>query len=134
MFKEKPILGFGPGTFMFAYGRYQEAKTFISVSDASMGGAHSEYLKPLSEEGLFGLLFILGIMVMVLAKGYHLAIVLDESNRKIVIACIVGLSTYYIHGICNFFLDTDKASVLFWGLIAYIIAIDLRHKDVIAKN
>jgi O-antigen ligase len=126
MFEQKPMLGFGPGTFMFVYGRYQESKTFVSVSDASMGGAHSEYLKPLSEEGILGLLFVLAILLAVLYKAFQLTVQLEGTKRKMVIACMVGLTTYYVHGFFNFFLETDKASVLFWGLIAYIIAVDIR--------
>lgn len=133
MFKEKPFLGFGPGTYVFVYGRYQEGKTFVSVNDASMGGAHSEYLKPLSEEGLLGFLFVIGVLSMVYFYSYKLTNKLNGSKRLIIIACIVGLTTYYIHGVFNFFLDTDKASVLYWGLIAYIVALDIRFESMSKK-
>jgi hypothetical protein len=32
-----------------------------------------------------------------------------------------------VHGFLNNFLDTDKASVPFWGFTAIIVAIDLFH-------
>ncbi len=127
MFLEKPIVGFGPGTYMFVYGRYQDNKTEISVHDASMGGAHSEYLKPLSEEGFIGFVLVLVILVSVFIRGYQLSLVLVGIKRKILIGAIVGLSTYYVHGVFNFFLDTDKAAVLFWALNAYIVALDIRY-------
>jgi hypothetical protein len=38
---------------------------------------------------------------------------------------ILGLITYYIHGILNNFLDTDKASAPFWGYTAIIVALDI---------
>lgn len=132
MFKDKPLTGFGPGTFMFVYGRFQSAKTFISVSDASMGGAHSEYLKPLSEQGLMGLVLFLGIVGYVFFTGYRLGVELpNHSKRLLVMACVMGLTTYYIHGVFNFFLDTDKSSFLFWGLTAFVVAQDLREKGKI---
>jgi hypothetical protein len=34
-----------------------------------------------------------------------------------------------VHGILNNFLDTDKISALFWGMIAAIVAIDIRMKQ-----
>jgi putative inorganic carbon (hco3(-)) transporter len=87
----------------------------------------------LSEEGLLGFLFVLGVLSMVYIYSYKLVNKLEGTKRLIVIACIVGLTTYYIHGIFNFFLDTDKASVLFWGLIAYIVALDVRCENVKEK-
>ncbi len=44
------------------------------------------------------------------------------------IAALLGLITYYIHGVMNNFLDTDKVSALFWGFTAVIVAIDVYHK------
>jgi hypothetical protein len=38
---------------------------------------------------------------------------------------IVGLITYYGHGLMNNFLDTDKASVPFWGFTAMVVSLDL---------
>jgi hypothetical protein len=35
--------------------------------------------------------------------------------------------TYFIHGTLNNYLDTDKASVPFWGFIAILVSIDLYH-------
>ncbi len=42
-------------------------------------------------------------------------------------ANLVGLLTYYIHGLLNNFLDTDKAAVPFWGFTAIIVAMDIFH-------
>jgi len=42
---------------------------------------------------------------------------------------MLGLITYYTHGLLNNFLDTDKASVPFWGFIGILVALDLFHKD-----
>jgi putative inorganic carbon (hco3(-)) transporter len=36
--------------------------------------------------------------------------------------------TYFIHGVLNNYLDTDKASIPFWGFIAIIVAIDIYHQ------
>ena len=39
MFKEKPILGYGPGTYQFHYGVFQnhKDKTIISTNSGDMG-------------------------------------------------------------------------------------------------
>jgi hypothetical protein len=41
------------------------------------------------------------------------------------LAILLGLITYFVHGTMNNFLDTDKASVPFWGFIAILVALDL---------
>ncbi len=57
MFLDKPIFGFGPGTYQFFYAPYQisKEKTIISTNFGTGGNSHSEYLGPLSEQGLIGL-------------------------------------------------------------------------------
>jgi len=37
--------------------------------------------------------------------------------------------TYFIHGVLNNYLDTDKASIPFWGFIAVLVAMDLNGRD-----
>ena len=60
LFKERPILGWGPGTYAFVYAPFQDASdlTIISTNFGDGGNAHSEYLGPLSEQGILGLIFI----------------------------------------------------------------------------
>jgi putative inorganic carbon (HCO3(-)) transporter len=68
MFDDKPFLGFGPGTYMFKYASYQMSyeKTIISTNAGDMGNAHSEYFGPLSEQGLFGMITYLGLIITIL--------------------------------------------------------------------
>ena len=130
MFKERPILGFGPGTYQFNYGVFQKSseKSIISTNDGSLGNAHSEYLGPLSEQGLFGMLFFLALIIGVTIYALKLHKRLPKGDMKtIVLATYLGLFTYYIHGVLNNYLDTDKASVPFWGFTAIIVAIGLYH-------
>ena len=49
MFEQRPILGWGPGTYMFQYAPFQLSyeKTIISTNAADGGNAHSEYIGPL---------------------------------------------------------------------------------------
>jgi len=44
---------------------------------------------------------------------------------------LLGLVTYYLHGSLNNFLDTDKASVPFWGFTAAIVALEVYHSGVL---
>lgn len=139
MFKEKPMFGYGPGTYMFKYAPYQlnKDRTIISTNAADGGNAHSEYLGPLSESGVLGLLTFLLIIFTVIYTAVHTYTRLNDTRLKtIVLAALAGLVTYYIHGFLNNFLDTDKLSVPFWGFTAMIVAIDIysRKLDKLPKK
>lgn len=128
MFRDRPLLGYGPGTYMFKYAPYQLTKdrTIISTNSADGGGAHSEYLGPMAESGLLGLLtfiMILGTLFYTAFRAYERV---NETRTKAwLTGALIGLMSYCIHGLMNNFLDTDKASVPFWGFTAMIVAIDL---------
>ena len=129
MFEEKPVFGFGPGTYMFKYAPYQLSrdKTIISTNMGDAGNAHSEYLGPLSESGLGGMLTFLLVVVMVVFTAVKTYSRLNDKRLKgILVSTFLGLVTYYAHGFMNNFLDTDKAAVPFWAFTAMIVWIDLK--------
>ena len=137
MFEEKPYMGSGPGTYQFLYAPYQKSsqKTVISTNFGNKGNAHSEYLGPLSEQGLIGGLIVIVLVFSVMFLGYRLVYTVKDKSLKILTICILmGLSTYFVHGFLNNFLDTDKASVPFWGFLAMLVCIDVYHKDKIATD
>ena len=46
----------------------------------------------------------------------------------------LGLMTYFVHGVLNNYLDTDKASALFWGFFAVMLALDLQASSAKASK
>lgn len=131
MFRERPVFGWGPGTYSFKYAPFQFSyeKTIISTNSGDRGNAHSEYIGPLAESGVLGSVSFILIMVSIFYHGIRLYGKLTLRNEKIILVSLLcGLVTYFIHGGLNNFLDTDKASVPFWGFIAGIVAIDLMHQ------
>jgi O-antigen ligase len=131
MFNERPVFGFGPGTYMFQYAIYQKSadKTIISTNQGDGGNAHSEYLGPLSESGVIGSLSILAIFIISLYTGINLYYNINHNPylKGLVMAIVLGLVTYYLHGILNNYLDTDKASVPLWGMMSMLVAIQIYH-------
>lgn len=128
MFAEEPIKGFGPGTYMFKYGAFQKfsERSGISTNFAEGGGSHSEYLGPLSEQGLLGpILFLLIIAVTVQTTAGFMVRAKDPSEKLLARSVLLGLVTYWVHGVLNFFLDTEKLSVPFWGFIAILVALQI---------
>jgi len=132
MFTDKPVLGFGPGTYMFQYAPYQlnKDRTIISTNAGDGGNAHSEYLGSLAESGVLGLLTFLLLIAVVIYTGINAYTrVQDLRLKQLVLGALLGLVTYYIHAFLNNFLDTDKISVPFWGFTAIIVIVDIISKQ-----
>jgi O-antigen ligase len=123
MFKQRPIMGYGPGTYAFEYAPFQrpENLTIISTNFGDMGNAHSEYLGALAETGLFGMLSLIAVVFAIFYTGitlYHRIPTAYKEDRILVLSTIMALSTYFIHAFLNNYLDTDKAAVPIWGICA----------------
>lgn len=137
MWRDYPLTGIGPGAYQFIYGPYQKSEmmTIISTNDGDMGNAHSEYIGPLTEQGVPGALLVLAVFVVTFLTGervYRTA--KDRRLAHLALVLSVSLLTYYIHGALNNFLDTDKLSVPFWGLTAAVVALDIVTEKVPSKR
>ncbi len=133
MWQEKPILGWGPGTYAFEYAPFQlsSGKTIISTNAGNMGNAHSEYLGPLSEQGLMGMLLMILLVIYIIYTGITLYIRMPHQElRLIMLTLLLGLITYFAHGVLNNYLDTDKATIPVWGFTAIIVMLDLKYPRV----
>jgi O-antigen ligase len=139
MFKERPLFGFGPGTYAFEYARFQDPEnlTIISTNFGNMGNAHSEYLGPLAETGLPGMLFIFAIVAAIFYRAirlYNTWPTADKEMRTFIMAMIMSLVTYFVHGILNNYLDTDKAAVPIWTMCAIFMALEFQLKSKSTGN
>lgn len=126
MFQEKPFWGYGPGTYQFQYSGYQRAHemTSISTTTGDMGGIHSEYLRPLIESGVIGLLTFLMLVFTVIKL--LLTVIYQSPDKQLQLyaqAVLLSLATYLMHGFLNNFLDQDKAALIFWALLGMTAAI-----------
>jgi hypothetical protein len=50
-------------------------------------------------------------------------------ERNIAVSIYLGLMTYFIHGVLNNYLDTDKASAPFWGFLALLVVLDIESRS-----
>ena len=154
MFRDKPILGFGPGTYQFKYFQYQKKEEMTPVSilepikpgattyswspangitlggnasayQGNGGSAHSEYFMALSETGIFSLIIFIGLMLMALKTGMKIFSKHPDKTVKIIaLFALLGLTTYFVHGLFNNFLDDGKLAFLFWSSLSVLAAAD----------
>lgn len=128
MWEERPVLGCGPGTYQFLYAGYQRSYQLstISTNAGDLGNAHSEYIGPLTEQGVPGVALVALLFLTTFATGVRVyRTAKDPQVARMALAFTLSLLTYYIHGVFNNFLDTDKLSVPFWGFTAVIVALDV---------
>lgn len=134
MIAEKPIFGFGPGTYQFLYAPYQHSWLLTSASSfrGELGNAHSEYLGLMSESGIPAGLAFIAIVVFALVVAFKICNTQSAGNtRNLAVGLLVGLVTYITHGLLNNFLDMDKLAILFWTAIAFFVA---AREQVVAKS
>jgi O-antigen ligase len=132
MVSERPVFGFGPGTYVFKYSPFQKSDeiTLISTFAGDMGDAHSEYFSAMSESGYMGLLTWIGIVLTTL--GVSFKIFYRENPGKVrytLLMAILGLITYYVHAFLNNYSQYDKIAVPLWAFTAVITALDLYHRE-----
>jgi putative inorganic carbon (hco3(-)) transporter len=127
MFEEKPLTGFGPGTYQFVYFPFQREyeMTQISVSNpynirkGRGGTAHNEYLLILSESGIFAAISFLILILLTYRRAFHVIHVLKSPMAY---AMLIGFTSLTVHSLFNNFLDTDKIAALFYLPVAFFMA------------
>ena len=132
LFNERPVFGWGPGTYQFVYAPYQmsKEKTIISTNAGDGGNAHSEYFGPLAEQGVVGSLLVVVLVVVTIYCGLKTYGRCKNKKAKIlVLGATLAFFSYFIHGFLNNFMDTDKLAIPVWSLAALIAAIDVFFAD-----
>ncbi len=132
LFNERPVFGWGPGTYQFVYAPFQmsKEKTIISTNAGDGGNAHSEYFGPLAEQGLVGSLLVLALVVVTVTCGLKTYSRCKNKKAKVlVLGATLAFFGYFIHGFLNNFLDTDKLAIPVWSLAALIATIDVYYAD-----
>ncbi|MBR4646048.1 MAG: O-antigen ligase family protein [Bacteroidales bacterium] len=131
MIEEKPVFGWGPGTYQFEYAPFQKGyyRTIISTDFGDGGNAHSEYIGPCAESGIPGMLTVFAIVFVFLVVGIKTYIYTEDKTVKLLSLCmVISLVSYYTHGVFNNFLDTDKLSAIVWAAMAVITVCDVKSK------
>lgn len=136
MIREKPWMGFGPGTFYFHYKNYTVSsfKTYVS-DNPEHSGIHNYYLMVTVEQGLPGLVFYLLFCIVVMLKGediFHRTA--DKSRRRTLMAALLCFCLTNILMLMNDFVETDKIGSLFILSVAIIVNVDLKERRLLPSK
>ena len=130
LFQDRPFLGWGPGTYQFVYASNQLSmnKTVITTNYGDGGNAHSEYIGALAEMGVIGSFIVVLLVIVSVYKGlttYKKA--KNKESKILVLAATLAIISYFVHGVLNNFLDTDKLAIPVWSCLAIKTVIDVYH-------
>ena len=110
-FKERPLVGFGPGTFEIIALKYHESRDWTNF-------AHSFYLQTLSESGIFSLLAFIGFLLLSLRKRL---VRLGEDPSPILIGAIVAVLASSFHSFVDYDWHFPAVFLTFLFLLALIV-------------
>lgn len=110
MFRAKPVLGWGLGTFPVVYPQFRSFYTNFFVNEA-----HDDYLQFLSEMGILGFAVIVWFIVVV----YRHAIPkidgwMTDVSGSVALACMLGFTGILVHSLVDFNLQIPANAALFY--------------------
>ena len=130
MVEDKPWIGFGPGSFYFHYKEYvlRSFETYVS-DNPEKSGIHNYYLMTLVEQGVFGLLIFIGLIITVILYGervYHALV--DRKEKAFVMAATISTVVICALLIINDLIEVDKVGPFFFLNASLIVLFDLKSR------
>jgi O-antigen ligase len=110
MFRNKPVLGWGLGTFPVVYPEFRSFYTNFFVNEA-----HNDYLQLLVETGLLGF----SVMVWFVFVAYRTALSkignwMSDLSGAVTLACMLGFTGILVHSFFDFNLQIPANAALFY--------------------
>jgi O-antigen ligase len=110
MFRAKPVLGWGLGTFPIVYPQFRSFYTNFFVNEA-----HNDYLQLLSELGLLGFATMVWFQIVL----YRMAIRklgnwTAEVTGALSLSCMLGVTGILVHSLFDFNLQIPANAALFY--------------------
>lgn len=133
MLADRPLMGYGPGSFYSTYKPYTVTgfKTYVS-ENFDHSGIHNYFLMIFVEQGIIGGIIFMGLTILLLIQGenlYHK--VTDPADKRIVIAAVVGLIIINSLNLINDLIETDKVGSYYFAYAAIIVAISLKNNRLL---
>jgi len=119
IFSDYPLFGTGLGTFAFIYPAYEDSKKYARYSHT-----HNDYIEYLAELGIFGFLFLVGGILIMLINSF---LVWKERRhpwvKGLALGGIIAVLCMLIHSVTDFNLQIPANMVLFSVVLSLTITI-----------
>ncbi len=124
MFAQRPILGWGLGTFETVYPQFRSFYTDLLVDKA-----HNDYLQLLVETGLLGFAIMIWFLVSALRPALpKIRNWPSNVNGAVALAALIGISGILVHSLVDFNLQIPANALLFYVLCA-VAAMEPRFRN-----
>ena len=117
MIENHPLLGTGPGTFAFAYTKFQPPGLSYHYTMA-----HNDYLHFVSETGLPLIAIIIWMIIALYRKGFRKIKNPSRLVRGTTIGAMSGITAILVHSVGDFNLHIPCNAILFTMLVAIVAA------------
>lgn len=125
LFRENPIAGIGPNTFVEKYKSYTSPnfETYISENEEK-STVHNYFILVLAEQGSVGffiLLLLVGSYFIYGERKYHT--IKDPYFQKLYLACLLCGASFWLNNLFSDLLEANKVAPLWFFTIAWMIKI-----------
>jgi len=135
MFLQKPLTGWGLGTFGDIYPEFRSFYTNLSIDQA-----HNDYLQLLVETGAVGCLLMIWFLLSVYRSGLRkLQLWPSNSEADVTLAAMVAITGILVHSFLDFNLQIPANAALFFVLCAVVgmplpdrLRVSRHHQDTLS--
>ena len=121
MFRRKPLLGWGLGTFPTVYPQFRSFYTNFFVNEA-----HNDYLQLLAETGVLGFGTMLWFLAVVFRRGMgKIRNWTSDVSAASTLACLLGLTGILVHSFFDFNLQIPANAAIFYVYCSIAAALPL---------
>jgi len=130
MVQERPIAGFGPGTFYSNYKSYTISlfKTYVS-DNPEKSTVHNYYFLVLIEQGIIGFIIFICLILYALIRGQFLYHQLIGFEKQLLLAAMVALIMILTINLINDLLESLKVGSFFFLSLSLIVLSDLKYSQ-----
>lgn len=114
LIRERPLFGWGLGTFPTVYPQVQSW-----YSDLFVNAAHNDYLQLLVETGIAGFSVVMLFLVLVLRAGVRRTL---QAPQSVAFAASIGCIGMMLHSFTDFNMHIPANAALFFALCGLILA------------
>jgi O-antigen ligase len=112
MFRTKPLLGWGLGTFPVVYPQYRSFYTNFFVNEA-----HNDYLQLLCEMGVLGFALMVWFLIVLYRQALRkIGNWISDVGGAVTLACTLGFTGILVHSFLDFNLQIPANAAIFYVL------------------
>jgi O-antigen ligase len=114
MLRERPLLGWGLGTFPVVYPSFRSFFTNLWVNEA-----HNDFVQTLVETGIVGFVFAVAFLALLCREGIrNLEDWRSDTQSSLALAAFLGCIGLLVHGFVDFNLQIPANAAFFFALAA----------------